>query len=1068
MTTQNVYSLTEQQKGLWFEYKLSPTSNNYNCYFHHEIKGSLDEERFFRAMRALMKAFDPFRLHFREEKHDVFQVIDDTLNEKILLFKDLSILPINEEDLIYQAKALLVEESARFYDLKSSPPTRLIFIKVSPQLFYFGISFHHIVGDGSSSLIYYRFLTDFYNHSQDLTEQYQGIGIKEYFETLNREEIYSDQAKKQSITYWKEEIKGRALQISFSKIQRESRENIQTKKVFFHFDQETFAKIKVFCKKNKTTPFLFFSACFGAFLYRYWHYQSLVIGYPVDVRPRGFQNSPGFYVSLFPLRLDLEKEVSLEELIFQITHQRRQDKEYQNIVFSELAPYLRKENKNPDLNFNVTVGSSVFFIDFNLSGLEVINLEVCRGGDNDDISLLVDFTSSDLKCELKYNSALLSEKFIKSFISHFKTFVTLALDNPNEKISEVCFLSEEEKQQLLVDWNETKREYPQDKTIHQLFEEQVEKAPANIAVVFEEEQLTYHELNAKANQLAHYLREQGVKPDTLVAIACERSLEMIVSILGILKAGGAYVPIDPSYPEDRIGFMLEDTSSPILLTQESLLEKLPGIDAKVFLLDKQQESLVGYPATNPSCITQPHHLAYIIYTSGSTGKPKGVMIEHKSVNRLVFGQTYVTIHSSSVVAQASNISFDAATFEIWGTLLFGAKLVIIPTNMVLSAVRLQDYVKKNNISIMWITKTLFDQLFDQDSTLFKDFNYLLIGGEALDPLRVRKIVQEEKVKNLINGYGPTESTTFAVCCNLNYYQNLSQSIPIGQPIANTQVYILDSSLHPVPVGVVGELYIGGAGLARGYLNQPELTEERFIKNPLVGEDNQKAEKNLRFYKTGDLCRWLEDGNIEYVGRIDDQVKLRGFRIELGEIESILKQHPETKDGIVLMREDTPGDKRLVGYLIFKKDRIDTEMLKSFLKDKLPEYMIPSAFVTLDCFPLTPNGKVDRKGLPTPEYKGDDEKYVPPSTDAEKLLAEIWKDILKIEKIGIHDNFFELGGHSLLATQVVSRIRLYSQKDVSLKTFFNCPTIFELSSIMEEKYENKKKIPSILTRRREVA
>ncbi|NES68143.1 MAG: amino acid adenylation domain-containing protein, partial [Okeania sp. SIO2D1] len=491
----------------------------------------------------------------------------------------------------------------------------------------------------------------------------------------------------------------------------------------------------------------------------------------------------------------------------------------------------------------------------------------------------------------------------------------------------------------------------QDKCIHQLFEEQVERTPDAVAVVFEDRQLTYHELNCQANQLAHYLQTLGVAPEVLVGICVERSVEMVVGLLGILKAGGAYVPLDPNYPTERIAYMLEDSSVPVLLTQSKWVEKLPSSVGKLILLDSDWDVIASLGQDNPVNQTKPDHLVYVIYTSGSTGKPKGVAVTHLGINRLVNNTNYINLASSDRVAQTSNASFDAATFEIWGALLHGAQLIGVPQQIALEAEKFVALLRKYQVSVLFLTTALFNQLAALVPEAFKSLRYLLFGAETVDPTSVKKVLEHGAPEKLLHVYGPAENTTFSSWYLVENVRQGATTIPIGRPISNTQVYILDKQLQPVPIGIQGELHIGGDGLARGYLNRRELTEEKFIPNPFDKSklNNQKS----KLYKTGDLARYLPDGNIEYLGRIDHQVKIRGFRIELGEIEAVLAQHSQVREAVVIAREDIPGDKRLVAYLVPNQEKTRINDLRSFLKIKLPEYMIPAAFVLLESIPLTP-------------------------------------------------------------------------------------------------------------------
>jgi amino acid adenylation domain-containing protein len=628
-------------------------------------------------------------------------------------------------------------------------------------------------------------------------------------------------------------------------------------------------------------------------------------------------------------------------------------------------------------------------------------------------------------------------------------------------------VSDEEQRRILTQWNQTKRDYPQDKTMHQLFEGQVVKTPNNIAVIFKDQQLTYLELNTKANQLAHYLREQGVGPEVFVAIAVERSLEMIVGILGVLKAGGTYVPIDPSYPQERIQFMLEDTNAQLFLTQQDLLGRLARTAAEVFLLDKDQEELKSHSESNPRCVAKPHHLAYVIYTSGTTGRPKGVLIEHKGVcARLAFWQTNDPLEKDDVFLHQASISFDASVEELFWPLTNGFPVVIAPSTQYSHLDNLRTLISSHKVTFLQCTPSLLKMLLEHPNLeQLHSLRKVFLSGEALPHSLKDEFFKKLPEAELKNVYGITETTvdTMIFSCKPSEKPYSSQFVPIGRPISNLQAYILDTVLNLVPIGAVGELHIGGDGLARGYLNRPDLTAEKFIENPFQTEGEKRHGENARLYKTGDLCRWLEDGNVEYVGRLDSQVKIRGFRIELGEIEAILLQHIQIKEAVVIAREDASGDKKLVGYLVLKKHKnqrtIETAELRNYLSTYLPDYMIPSVFVTLEVIPLTPNGKVDRKGLPAPGYQENQRAYATPRTAIEKALCEIWQNILNIESIGIYDNFFILGGHSLLATQAMSRLRSQYGIEISFTDFFESADIATLAQTIEmqkkkTKIENK--------------
>lgn len=610
-----------------------------------------------------------------------------------------------------------------------------------------------------------------------------------------------------------------------------------------------------------------------------------------------------------------------------------------------------------------------------------------------------------------------------------------------------------EQYQILVEWNATQVNYAKDKSIPEIFEERVEQTPEAIAAILpcleqkSDEQVTYRELDRRANLLADRLQKMGVGVGTLVAMCMERSLETIVAMLGILKAGGVYVPLDPGYPQERLVWMLEDSNAPVLLTQSRLVDRLPVGRTQVINMDVNWGADVELDALSPKVNLDSRNLAYVNYTSGSTGRPKGVVIPHCGVMRLVLGSNYTPLDRHQRILQLAPISFDAATFEIWGALLNGGCCVLFPDNGIPDPKELGTVIKNYGVTTLWLTASLFNTIVTEAPEALRGVKEILTGGEALSVTHIRKALELLPETQLINGYGPTESTTFTCCYRLprQLDPNL-KSIPIGKPIANTTVYILDEELKPVSIGVAGELYIGGDGLAREYLNRLDLTEEKFIVNPFA------SEVGARLYKTGDLVKYLEDGNIEFIGRKDDLVKIRGYRIELGEIETALSQHDAVRDAVVIMREDKPGDKRLVAYVTPQSEReISVSELKDYLKKQLPEYSIPDAILVLDKIPLTPNGKADRRSLPIPPtYRTELEaSFIAPSTPTEKKLAEIWSGVLGLEKVGIEDNFFDLGGTSLLGMQLVARIQKQFGDNFQAVKLYQYPTIRTLAQYFSQ-------------------
>ncbi|WP_414514278.1 non-ribosomal peptide synthetase [Nostoc sp. PCC 9305] len=605
-------------------------------------------------------------------------------------------------------------------------------------------------------------------------------------------------------------------------------------------------------------------------------------------------------------------------------------------------------------------------------------------------------------------------------------------------------LTEAERHQLLVEWNDTKADYPQEKCIHQLFEEQVERTPNALATVFKDQHLTYQQLNERANQLANYLQKLGVRPEVLVGICVDRSLEMIVGILGILKAGGAYVPLDPEYPQERLAFMLEDMQASVLLTQQHLVEHLPSHQAKVICLDTDWQVIATESKTLPLSSVRSDNLVYAMYTSGSTGKPKGVLVQHQGLCSVILTSVEAFgMNDSDRVLQFATFSFDVSVWEIFSALVSGATLYLIDRETMLSDQQLLQLIRNQQMTTVFLLPSVLKRLPSQNLPALRR---VITGGEGFSE---DFITRWAKGRHFFYVYGPTEATI------LQSFIDCSQVCPqkalLGRPIANFQYYVLDTELKPVPVGVIGELHIGGVGLARGYLNQPELSEQKFIPNPFSHEEG------ARLYKTGDLVRYQSDGNLEFLGRSDHQLKIRGFRIELGEIEVALAQHPEVRETVLMGREDIPGDKRLVAYVVpVSKQAVSVNQLQNFLRQKLPEYMIPSAFVMLDELPLMPNKKVNRQALPAPTQARPEleEPFVAPRTLVEELIAGIWGEILNLEKVGVDDDFFELGGHSLLASQAIARMCEAFEMDIPQRTLFETPTVADLAAVITKKQAGK--------------
>ncbi|GAA6614882.1 hypothetical protein NUACC26_006690 [Scytonema sp. NUACC26] len=810
--------------------------------------------------------------------------------------------------------------------------------------------------------------------------------------------------------------------------------------------------LKTLSQQEGVTLYMTLLAAFKTLLYRYTGQDDIVVGtFSANRNRPELEGLIGYFLNTLVLRTDMSGNPSFRELLRRVRQVTLGAYAHEDLPFEKLVQTLQPErNLSQNPLFQVAFAPQPPMPSLN-SDWTINQLDIQTDTAKFDLTLDVEERPEGIIVRLEYNTDLFDANTISRMIRHFQTLLEGIVANPRSRVSELPLLTEQERHQLLFEWNNTTKEYPQDKCIHQLFEEQVELSPDTVAVVFEGTQLTYRELNARANQLAHYLKTLGVGSEVLVGICVERSLEIIVGLLGILKAGGAYVPLDPAYPSERLAFMLEDSAVPVLLTQQRLVNRLPQREAQIVCLDTQWKAIALLSEENIACGVNAKNLAYVIYTSGSTGKPKGVTIQHRSlVNYIHAVSIEYEIEKCDRILQFSSISFDVSAEEIYTSLTEGATLVLRTDSMLDAIGVFLQKCRDWEITVLALPTAYWHELtarFHQETfALPPSLRLVIIGGEKALPERLKTWHEfvGQRVR-LVNNYGPTESTVGATIYNCSAANPASTQVPIGRPIWNVQTYILDRYQQPVPIGVSGELHIGGAGLARGYLNRPNLTQEKFIPNSLGNELGE------RLYKTGDKVRYLSNGNIEYICRLDNQVKIRGFRIELGEIEAVLSQHPGVRETVVIARVNPTGDKQLVAYVVpHQEEAPTTSDLRRFLKEQLPDYMVPSAFVTLESLPLTPNGKVDRRALPAPlcSHKEQEDNFIAPTKPTEKILAAIWAKVLGLQQVSINDNFFELGGHSLIATSVISRIQEALSIELALRHLFELPTIASLSKVIE--------------------
>ncbi|MGH1396829.1 MAG: non-ribosomal peptide synthetase [Trichormus sp.] len=1037
---------TESQKEIWASVQMDDSANcAYNESTSLRLTGELNLAALELALQELVQRHEALRTTFSTDGSTL--CIVDSLEIDIPVI-DLSSLESKERDV--QVAKLLKQEVEQPFDLEHGPLFRSKIIKLHQQEYLVTLTAHHIICDGWSWGVLMPDLGQMYSALKqgiranlEPPEKFSEYAILEESEEQSLEAIATEQ-------YWLEQFSDSVPIVDFPTDRpRPPLRTFNAAREDWQINSELVTKIKQLGTKFGCSFMTTILAGFEVWLHRLTGQNDLVVGIAAAGQAASGQyNLVGHCVNLLPLRTQINNAQTFSEYLQARRSTILDGYDHQQFTFGSLVKKLslpRDSSRIPlvPITFNIDQGLDSDQLPF--LGLEVEFFSNPRSFENFELFINATELRGQLTLECQYNTNLFDADTIRRRMAEFETLLLGIVANPDQTIAKLPILPAVE-QQLLATWNQTQTDYPQDKCIHQLFEEQVERTPDAIALVFQEQQLTYRQLNSRANQLAQYLRNLGIGADALVGICVDRSFEMVVGLLGILKAGGAYVPLDPGYPQERLQFMLADTDIKLLLTQKQLVEKLPTHTASVICLDTDWDSISQNTIDNPNTSVKPDNLAYVMYTSGSTGQPKGVSVIHQGVVRLVKETNYVNLTDEEVFLQISPISFDASTFEIWGCLLNGAKLVIFPPHTP-SLDELGQIIQQYNVTTLWLTAGLFHLIVDEKIDALKPLRQLLAGGDVLSVSHVQKFLSTVENCKLINGYGPTESTTFTCCYEIKAPLKPGASIPIGQPIANTQVYILDSHLQPVPIGITGELYIGGDGLAREYFQRPDLTAERFIPHPF------SLDPESRLYKSGDLARYLPDGNIEYLGRIDNQVKVSGFRIELGEIETALLQYPTVKEAVAIVREDTPGEKLLVSYFVPETGEDNVPViseLRQFLKQKLPDYMVPKVLMALETMPLNANGKVDRRGLPKPDADRPElaANYVAPRTPIEQTIADVWTEVLKVKRVGIYDNFFELGGYSLVGIQVVSRLRQALEVEILMSNLFELPTVAELAQRVE--------------------
>ena len=1046
------------QRRLWFLDQLEPHSSAYNVCQAVQFSGALDVTALERSLNEIIRRHEILRTNFVACEGNPTQVIAENRTLKPAAI-DLSQRPNDRRE--RELQRVLQEEARRVFDLSRDLLLRALLVRLEPQEHVLLITMHHIVSDGWSLGIFFRELAAFYESFTagegptlpELPIQYADFALWE-------QDTFRNATPEKSLAYWKGQLRDDlpALELPTDRARPAaptSRGATETRQ----FPPTLARALQELSRQEGATLFMTLLAAFQTLLHRYTGQGDIAVGSVVAGRNHlDLEKLIGFFVNTLVFRGDLAGDPTFRELLRRARETALGAFAHQELPFEKLVEELHPERslrRNPFFQV-MFVWQNAAVAPARLSGLKLQPRDVDGGTAKFDLTLSMMETPQGLRAALEYNLDLFDRDTAARMLGHFQMLLEGIAAVPDQKLSKLPLLTADERQQLLVEWNNTGTPYPENETVPQLFDRQAARTPEAIAVKFEDRRLTYRELDARAGRLANYLRGLGVGPDVLVAVCLERSLEMIVALLGILKAGGAYVSLDPDYPHERLAFMLEDTRAPVLLTQEKLRAALdqsvgslsPGAIRRlpfVVCLDTRWETLARLDTIGSSQGATADNLAYVSYTSGSTGRPKGVCVTHRGVVRLVKETHFARFDHSRIFLQLAPVAFDASTLEIWGPLLNGAQLVLLPPGTP-SLARLGEAIEKNGVTTLWLTAGFFHQMVEEQPASLKNVRQLLAGGDVLSPTHVARALEKLDGTQLINGYGPTENTTFTCCHHITRSLPANRSVPIGRPVANTQVYLLDAQGQPVPIGVPGELYAGGAGLARNYLNHPALTAEKFVPHPF--SDTPGA----RLYRTGDRARWLADGSIEFLGRLDRQVKIRGFRVELEEIETALSQHPAVKEAVVIAREDRPADKRLVAYLVAGPSPAPSPVeLRHYLEGTLPDYMVPSAFVFLRAFSLNANGKVDRQALPAPDSARapGETGFVAPRDAVEIHLAAIWEKVLDVRPVGVHDNFFELGGHSLLGARLFAQIEKHFGKELPLASLFQAPTVEQLACLLRE-------------------
>jgi amino acid adenylation domain-containing protein len=1050
------------QQQLWLISQLIPDTPVYNECVTLHLSGPLDVVILEQSLNEFIRRHEAWRTSFPLVDGPPVQMIHPTFSLSLPV-ADLRHLPEFEREA--EALRLATENARMLFDLAHGPLLRVILIRLSDEEHRLFLTLHHIIFDGFAinqvflpelHTLYKAFSTGQHSTLPDLPIQYAD------FATWQRESLRGEKLANQ-LTYWKKQLADAPVTLELPTDRpRPLVSTYQGSVHRFALSKHLADALKALSRQEGVTLYMTMVAAFKTLLYRYTDQCDLLIGTVTSGRKRPeVQKLMGFFLNTLVLRTDLSGNPSFRELLVRVREVVLEAIAHEDVPFEYLVKELQPErNLSQNPLFQVLLTLEIPLLNLPL-GWTLTQMDATVGTSRFDLYLLLEDRSDGLIGHLEYNTDLFDVATINRMVGHWQRLLEGVVANPNRGIADVPLLTDAEWQQQVVEWNATQIAYPQNQCFHELFEAQVERTPEAVAVVFEQEQLTYRELNQRSNQLAHYLRDLGVGPETLVSLLAEREIAFLIAILAVFKAGGAYLPLDPHHPPMHLRRVLEHSGSRFVLTTRGFASTLSQalvdipIDAYpqvVYLEDFQFRH--GYAEGILPVHSTPRNLAYVIYTSGSTGMSKGVMIEQRGMLNHIYAKiAALDLTETDRVAQTASQCFDISVWQFLAALLVGGCVHIFPDGVAHDPMQLLEQVDQYGISILETVPSLLRTMLEGyevtrvNKPSLKKLRWLIPTGEALSADLCCRWLSLYPQIPLLNAYGPTECSDDVTHHSIYQPPMETESyVPIGRALANTQLYVLDRELMPVPIGVNGELYVGGIGVGRGYLGDAQRTAEAFVPDPF------SREPGARLYKTGDLARYLPDGTLQFLGRIDHQVKVRGNRIELGEIEMVLRQHPVVRDAVVVAREDAPGDQRLVAYVALHKDQsVTVGDLQSHVMQQLPIYMLPSAFVLLEALPLTPNGKVDRRALPTPEWTRSEreEAFIAPTLLVHQQLGQIWEELLDVRPISIRDNFFELGGHSLLAVRLVDRIEQIWGKKISPSALLAGPTIEQLANILEQ-------------------